>query len=216
MRTISLIAALTATAAGLLVGGSVGLIARAKHVTFPTIKWVAGVSLAALAIAVPAAYGLQSHATTKCGGKMSVLVWPHGHDVIPSVNFPAIRNPHVEVYVGWNPKYPEALYGGYVLGGKPTGLIPSGDVNVRLNCINYGATAKVTATVPGGVKVSTQTGLKCTFAGSGVFDLIERGHGVRVLVLHNGPKVLLRADTTPTAASVTVTKGACTRQPVPS
>jgi hypothetical protein len=85
-----------------------------------------------------------------------------------------------------------------------------------LNCINYGATAKVTATVPGGVKVSTQTGLRCTFAGSGVFDVIERGRGVRVLVLHNGPKVLLRADATPAAASVTVPKGACTRQPVSS
>ena len=40
--------------------------------------------------------------------------------MILSVNFPAIVNPHVEVYVGWNRKYPEALYGGYVVGGKPT------------------------------------------------------------------------------------------------
>lgn len=173
------------------------------------------VIVAALAIAVPAALAFHGHATSKCGGKMSVLVWPHGHPLIPSVNFPAIHNPHVEVYVGWNTKYPEPLYGGYVLGGKPTGLIPSGDVNVRLNCINYGATAKATATVAGGVKISAQTALKCTFPGSGVFDLIERGGGARVLVLHNGPKVLLRADTSPTTASVTVLRGACTRQPVP-
>jgi hypothetical protein len=163
----------------------------------------------------PTAFAFHSHASTKCGGRMSVLVWPHGHGLIPSVNFPAIHNPHVEVYVGRSPKYPEALYGGYVLGGKPGGLIPVGDINVHLDCTNYGATAKATATVPGGVKVSTQTGLRCTFAGSGVFDLIERGRGARVLVLHNGPKVLLRADVSPTTASVTVPKGACTRQPVP-
>jgi hypothetical protein len=42
--------------------------------------------------------------------KTSVLLRPKGHDVILSVNFPAIVNPHVEVYVGL--KYPEALYGG--------------------------------------------------------------------------------------------------------
>ena len=165
-----------------------------------------------LAIAVPAALGSHNRATTKCGGKMSVLVWPHGHGVIPRVSFPAIVNPHVEVYVGWNPKYPEPLYGGYVVGGTPKGGIPVGDVNLHLNCINYGATA----TVPGGAKVSTQTALRCTLMGSGVFDLVERGAGARVLILHNGPKVLLRADASPTSASVTVPKGACTRKPVPS
>jgi hypothetical protein len=170
---------------------------------------------AAVAIAAPVAFGSHGHAATKCGGKMSVLVWPRGHGVILSVNFPAIVNPHVEVYAGWNQKYPEALYGGYVVGGVPKGGIPVGDVNLRLGCINYGNPAKATATVPGGVKVSTQTALKCTFAGSGVFDLIERGHGSRVLVLHNGPKVLLRADVSPATASVIVPRGACTRQPVP-
>ena len=180
------------------------------------MKRLAGLLVAGVvAIAVPAAFGSHGRTATKCGGKMSVLVWPHGHGVIPSVAFPAIQNPHVEVYVGWNAKYPEPLYGGYVVGGKPTGAIPVGDVNLRLNCINYGITAKATATVPGGVKVSVQTALRCTFAGSGVFDLIERGRGARVLVLHSGPKVLLRADASSTTASVTVPKGACTRQPVP-
>ena len=172
-------------------------------------------AIPALAVAAPTAFGSYGAAATKCGGRVSVLVWPHGHAVIPSVSFPAITNPHVEVYVGWSPRWPEPLYGGYVVGGTPKGGIPPGDVNVRLDCINYGTTAKVTATVPGGVKVSAQTGLKCRLAGSGVFDLIDRGHGNRVLVLHDGPKVLLRADASPTAASVTVRRGACTRAPVP-
>jgi hypothetical protein len=101
------------------------------------------------------------------------------------------------------------------VGGKPPGTIPVGDVNVHLNCVNYGATAKATATVPGGMKVSTQTARRCTFTGSGVFDLIERGKSARVLILHNGPGVMLRADASPTTASVTVPKGACSRQPVP-
>jgi hypothetical protein len=136
--------------------------------------------------------------------------------VITSVNFPAIVNPHVEVYVGWNQKYPEPLYGGYVVGGKPKGGIPVGDVNLHLNRINYGATAKASATVRDGMKISTQTALQCTLTGSGVFDLIERGAGARVLILHNGPKVLLRADASPKSASVTVPKGACTRKSVPS
>jgi len=176
---------------------------------------VAGIALAGLAIAVPVALGSHSRPLTKCGGRMSVLVWPHGHRVIPSVNFPAIVNPHVEVYVGWNSKYPEPLYGGYVVGGKPVGSIPVGDVNLHLNCVDYGTPAKATATVAGGVKVSAQTALRCTFAGSGVFDLIEKGGGSRVLVLHNGPKIILRADASRTTASVTVPKGACRRASVP-
>ncbi len=170
----------------------------------------------ALVVAAPTAFGSHGRDFTKCGGKMSILVWPHGHGVIPSVSFPAIVNPHVEVYVGWSPKYPEPLYGGYVVGGKPKGAIPVGDVNLHLNCINYGTTAKAAATVPGGVKVSAQTALRCTFTGSGVFDLVERGKGARVLILHNGSKILLRADASPTSASVTVPKGACTRTSVPS
>jgi hypothetical protein len=169
----------------------------------------------ALVVAAPTAFGSHGRDFTKCGGKMSILVWPHGHGVIPSVSFPAIVNPHVEVYVGWSPKYPEPLYGGYVVGGKPKGVIPVGDVNLHLNCVNYGTTAKATATVPGGVRVSAQTALRCTFTGSGVFDLVERGKGARVLILRNGSKILLRADASPTSASVTVPKGACTRTAVP-
>ena len=172
-------------------------------------------ALVAVAIALPVA----SHTATvasKCGGKTTVLVWPHGHPVIPSVNFPAIVNPHVEVYVGWNPKYPDALYGGYVVGGKPKGLIPVGDVNLHLDCVDYGTPARATAVVPGGVTYTTQTALRCTLAGVGAFDLIERGGGSRVLILHNGSKIMLRADVTPTKASVTVAKGACSKRPVPS
>src|SRR6476661_3237678 len=112
-------------------------------------RWATLAALAAAAAAVPIALASGSHSASKCGGRMSVLVWPRGHNVIPSVNFPAIVNPHVEVYVGWSKKYPEALYGGYVVGGKPVGSIPVGDVNLRLNCINYGGAAKATATVPG-------------------------------------------------------------------
>jgi hypothetical protein len=179
-----------------------------------TLLTVAASLACAVAIIAPA-----SHTATvgsKCGGRASVLVWPHGHQVIPSVNFPAITNPHVEVYVGWNAKYPEALYGGYVIGGKPKGVIPVGDVNLRLGCVDYGTPAKANAVVPGAVTFATQTGLRCTLAGAGAFDLIERGGGSRVLILHRGTQVLLRADVTPTKASVTVPKGACAKQPVPS
>jgi hypothetical protein len=157
-------------------------------------------TLVILATAAPTAFGSHNHVEPKCGGKLSILVWPHGHPAIPSINFPPLPNPHIEVYVGWRAKYPDALFAAYLVGGKPPGTIPVGDVNVHLDCINYGATATATETVPGGVKVSTQTALQCTFAGSGVFDLIERGKGVRVLILHNGPRVTLRADASPKTA----------------
>jgi hypothetical protein len=176
----------------------------------------AGVLAILALVMVPVALGSHEAHASKCGGKTSILVWPHGHRVILSVNFPAIVNPHVEVYVGWNKKYPEALYGGYVVGGKPKGGIPVGDVNLHLDCVDYGEPAKATASVPGGVTYSTQTGLRCTLPGSGVFDLIERGGGKRVLILHQGKRILARADVSRTKASVTVPKGACTKQSVPS
>src|SRR5581483_979372 len=149
-----------------------------------------------------------------CGSKLSVLVWPHGHPPIPSVNFPEIRNPHVEVYLGYNRKYPEPLYAGYVIGGKPPSIIPTG--NVSLRCVNYGTTVKGPAAVPNGVTVATQTGLRCTLPAGGVMDVLERPGQTRVLILNRGNQVLLRATASPTAASVTVPKGACARQPVPS
>ncbi len=182
------------------------------------MKWAIGV-MAAVVLAVAVSVADSSSGAVraaKCGPKVSVLVWPHGHTVIPSVNFPAITNPHVEVYVGWNSKYPEALYGGYAVGGKPEGVIPVGDVNLRLGCVDYGTPAAATATVAGGVTYSNQTGLRCTLASAGVFDLLERPRGARILILHSGKRVLLRADVSPTKASVTVPKGACKRQPVPS
>jgi hypothetical protein len=146
---------------------------------------VAGVLTAvALAIAAPAAFGSHNHVGKRCGGKMSVLVWPYGHDAIRINNAPPVANPHVEVYVGWIGNYPQALFAAWVAGGKPKGLLGVGDVFIGVGCVNYGTTAKAAAIVPGGVKVSAQTALRCTFAGSGVFDLIERGKGVRVLILH--------------------------------
>jgi hypothetical protein len=154
-----------------------------------------------------------AESSLKCGPRMSVLVWPHGHPLIPSINFPEIRNPHVEVYVGYNQKYPEQLYAGYVLGGKPQGVIPSGNVN--FGCVNYGAPATAAATVAGGVTYTSQTGLRCTLPAVGVIDVLERPKQTRVMILHRGNQVLLRAEASPTKASVTVPKGACTRQPVP-
>jgi hypothetical protein len=73
------------------------------------------------------------------------------HSVIPSVNFPAIKNPHVEVYVGWNKRYHPRPSTAATSSRKPVGLIPTGDISLHLDCIDYGTAAKATATVPGGV-----------------------------------------------------------------
>jgi hypothetical protein len=169
--------------------------------------------VAALAAAVGIATAGPGSSAVTCGGGMAILVWPHGHQVIRSVNFPAITNPHVEVYSGFDKKYPEPAYAGYVVGGKPKGQIPVGDVAIA--CADTGQSAKATAAVPNGVTYRMQTGLRCTIAGAGMFDLLELGKGARALILHRGSKILLRADASPTTASVTVPRGACVRQPTP-
>jgi hypothetical protein len=61
------------------------------------MRKAAGILVVLALVLVPTALGSHEARISKCGGKTSVLVWPKGHDVILSVNFPAIVNPHVEV-----------------------------------------------------------------------------------------------------------------------
>jgi len=165
---------------------------------------LAGATLAATA-AAPAA---PVASWNECGPRITFLVWPHGHPALPLIGFPRIRNPHVEAYLDFGSRWPEARAGAYVLGGTPPGWIPQGDVLGP--CLNYGdATVTGREPVAGGVTIARQTAVECTFTSTGVFDIVDRPGKVEVLVLHAGNRVLARAVATPTSASVTVPRGRC-------
>ena len=159
------------------------------------------------------AQAVKQRSTVVRGPKVTFLVWPHGHPAIASVKFPEIRNPHVELYLGFGTQYPEILAGAYILGGKPPPGIPIG--SALGPCLNYGNTVVETGTVTGGVTFTAQTALKCTLPASGVVDTGERPGGVRFFILHAGRRILARADVTPTHASLTVPKGVCRKAPPP-
>jgi hypothetical protein len=45
-------------------------------------------------------------AESGCARQLTVLFWPKGHPAIPSIDFPSLPMPHVEIYGGTDPSYP--------------------------------------------------------------------------------------------------------------
>jgi len=145
---------------------------------------------------------------SKCGPRMTFLVWPHGHPALPLIGFPRIQNPHVEAYIDFGKQWPDSRAGAYVIGGRPPAGIPTGDVLGP--CLNYGdSSAAATDPIAGGVTIDRQTAVECVFPSTGVFDIVDRPGKVEILLFHTGKKLLARAVATPTNASVTVPRTSC-------
>jgi hypothetical protein len=66
--------------------------------------WVLAFVVATAATPAALAQGAQTAAvarqTGSCGRTINVLFWPKGHPAIPSIDFPRIPTPHLEVYRG--------------------------------------------------------------------------------------------------------------------
>jgi hypothetical protein len=155
----------------------------------------------------------RSAAWKTCGPTFTFLVWPKGHPALPSIRFPAIRNPHVEVYLGVGNQWPDERAGGYIVGGTPPAQIPTG---TSLGpCLNYGSVVLESGSVAGGTTTITkETAVICTL-GTGVIDTVDRPGKTRFLVLHASKRVLATATATPTRASLTVPAKGCRIAPVP-
>jgi hypothetical protein len=162
-------------------------------------------SLAAVAVASQAATG-SSGREAACGTKVTFLVWPHGHAAIPSIRFPEIRNPHVEMYLGFDSRYPESRAGAYIIGGKPAAAFPRS--GVLGPCLNYGDTV-TKGTVAGGKTLSRKSALRCVLSASPVVDVLERPKGVVEVWVHAGRKVLAYGRATPTGATLVYSAAGC-------
>jgi hypothetical protein len=144
-----------------------------------------------------------------CGKKLVFLVWPSGHPAIPRIaEFPEIRNPHIDVYRGFNSGYDVSAAAAWVIGGKPpAGITRGGFFPV---CTNYGDEVAKGNVAGKRVVITRETAVKCTLSGAPVTDVVFRAGGVTDLYVHSGDKVLAQGHVTPRSAVLTVPPGRCT------
>lgn len=143
-----------------------------------------------------------------CGNKLVFLVWPHGHPAIPRISeFPELRNPHIELYLGFHSGYDVTAAGAYAVGGKPpTGIRRGSSFG---DCLDFGDAIK-NGTVPAPrVTITKQTAAMCTMPGAPVTDVVFRNGGVTDLYLHSGHRILAHAHVTKSSAVLTVAAGHC-------
>ena len=150
----------------------------------------------------------RAHATG-CGKKVVFLVWPKGHPAIPRIaEFPELRNPHIELYRGFNSGYDVTAAGAYIVGGNPPTGIPRGGYFTA--CINY-ADPVTNGTVPKpSVTITKETAVKCTLPVSPVTDVEFRKGGVADLYVHSGALIVATAHVTKSSATLVVPSGRCT------
>jgi hypothetical protein len=147
-------------------------------------------------------------ASTGCGSKLVFLVWPHGHAAIPRISeFPELRNPHIEVYLGFDSGYDAKFAGAYAVGGKPpTGIGRGGSFG---DCLDFGDAVKSGSVTGPHMTVKRETAVMCTLPGGPVTDVVFRNGGVTDLYVHAGKRILALAHVTKSSAVLTVIAGHC-------
>lgn len=133
-------------------------------------------ALAGLALAIAAGVAAGAFARDRasaagpvaCGSakQFTYLFWPQGHPAIPSVNFPAFPVPHMEIYTGSDPTFPNSASAGF-LSAQGGGFAKS------CKAARQGRAAPIQRR-----KTSTQTGrLTCTFPRSPLQTISKAGGG---------------------------------------
>jgi hypothetical protein len=144
-----------------------------------------------------------------CGKKLVFLVWPKGHPAIPRIaEFPEIRNPHIELYRGFDSGYDLNAAGAWIIGGTPPPGITRGGFFV--DCTNYGAEVKKGTVAAPAVTITKETAVKCTFPVSPVTDVVFRSGGAADLYVHAGARLLAQGHVTKSGTVFRVPAGRCT------
>jgi hypothetical protein len=162
----------------------------------------------ALTAGVPSVQARADGATGGCGNKLVFLVWPHGHPAIPRITeFPELRNPHIELYLGFNSGYDVASAGAYAIGGKPpAGINRGGSLG---DCLDFGDAVTGGSVPTPHVIIKKETAVRCTLPGAPVTNVVFRKGGVTDLYLHSGRRLLAHAHVTKSNAVLTVPAGRC-------
>jgi hypothetical protein len=154
------------------------------------------VALAAIALAVPSA----AHAAkgVSCSAKsVTYLMWPHGHPQIPSVGFPDIATPHMEIYRS-GAGYPGANFLGYA--------DANGSTDFSRNCATV--KAKKPTKIAHVKRLRKQKAVVCAFPKNVVFDvgLTPKGPRIRTRM---GSKTVAQADVRSTGTVLTYNSKYC-------
>jgi hypothetical protein len=175
-------------------------------------RWSVSLAIGAaalLAAGVPPASAGNVVAAGGCGNKLVFLVWPHGHPAIPRISeFPEVRNPHVDLYLGFDSGYAGAAAGAYAVGGKPPPGIGRG--SSFGDCLDFGDAVKQGTVAAPRMTISKETAVQCTLPGAPVTDVVLHKGGVTDLYLHSGRRILAQAHVTTSSAVLTVPAGRCT------
>jgi hypothetical protein len=177
-----------------------------RRVTFLMVLTTAAIAAGFAAVSGLAA---SQRPVDGCGSKLVFLVWPKGHAAIPRIaEFPEIRNPHIDVYRGFNSGYDVSAAAAWVIGGKPpVGITRGGFFPV---CANYGDEVAKGTVVGKRVVITRETAVKCALPGAPVTDVVFRPGGVTDLYVHASGKILAQGHVTPRSAVLTVPSGRCT------
>jgi hypothetical protein len=133
------------------------------------LAWAVLVLVAATAASAPAGERAAALGPVTCGTakQFTYLFWPQGHQAIPSINFPAFPVPHLELYKGFDPTFPNPGLAAAVNAQAGGGFAPG--------C----AKAKVGHAAPiSHPKTTTATGeLQCTFPRPPVQTILKAAGG---------------------------------------
>ena len=127
------------------------------------------ISLAVTAVAPATASAIPTKSSLCPSVDATVLFWPKGHNVVPSVGFPKIPTPHFEIYKT-DPSYPSANFLYY---GDATGV-----TDASRSCVNGpGGTSTPIANVK---TIKIKRAVTCRGPAALIFDAKKTKKGLTV------------------------------------
>ena len=180
----------------------------ARGVAVTLVLAVAVVASAATASGRPA-----GSVQTSCGKRMTFLFWPKGHPAMPSVNFPKLRAPHIEIYKGSNPKYPMSDFVAWAVAGKTPANEPAPYVSPY--CVSAGSSRAPTK-LPFAAPLRATARVVCAFPKSAAIAIDELSRRrFRVNVVLPPRSLAAQAVIAPQRSSFAYSQRYCTRKRPP-
>ena len=145
--------------------------------------------------AAPAAHAAQ--AVSCSAPSATVLFWPKGHAAVPTVGFPKILTPHLEVY-GAGAGYPSANFLLYADASRST--------DASRSC-GSGAVAKTSA-VGHARTIKSAKAVTCTAGAALVYDIKRAKRGLTIIG-HAGTRAYFRAEIHAKGSTLSYDRTAC-------
>jgi hypothetical protein len=145
------------------------------------------IAIAAIAALVPQtvanAEPLTHVRTVGCATTMTFLVWPHGHQAVPSIGFANLPVPHMEIYRGDGTSYSDSKFLGWAAGGKTQEPSPA----TSPNCLSFASAPTSVKPIGAMATIARTAAVTCTFPASGSIDIKKASSGkfrykIRVLL----------------------------------